>query len=93
MVQPEEVDSSTGKTTVYHLAYRFKVPKPKEILFLVDDVCDSKDCKKQDEVFKQWKQREVEFKKLGIYAMRYSEVTPKENEPKPNTINAKQAAV
>ena len=86
VVQTEEINSvveGASKTTVHHLAYRFSVPKPKEILFLVDDVGDGKDCKKADEIFKQWKQREVEFKKLGIYAMRYSEVTPKENEPKP----------
>lgn len=54
---------------INHLVYRFSVPKPKMILFLLNG-------EKSDEkvIPAEWKERESEFKRHGIYAKTYSEV-------------------
>lgn len=66
IIDPHYIEDNTG---VKHLAYRFCVPKPKMLLFLLNS-------EKADEkvLLDGWKKYESEFKRQGIYAKTYSEV-------------------
>ena len=60
IIDPQYIEDQDVK----HLVYRFCVPKPKMMLFLLKD----------DTVPREWKKYESLFAKHGIYAKTYSEV-------------------
>ena len=65
IIDPQYIEDNDVK----HLVYRFCVPKPKMMLFLLNGEKDD-----EKELLAEWKKHESEFKRHGIYAKTYAEV-------------------